>query len=51
MKKYLLIYYALLLLVLCAWTSPALPPLALRLVYFVAVLLPVFKRRDTNYPA
>ena len=52
MKKSLLIYYyAVLLLMLCAWTSPSLPPSSVRLVYFVAVLLPLFKRKFTNYPA
>jgi len=51
MKKSLLIYYAVLLLMLCVWTSPSLPPLGIRLVYFAAVLLPIFKRKSANYPA
>ena len=50
MKKFLLYYYLILLLVLSTWNSETLPPFALRMAYLVAVLIPMFGKNAPMFP-
>lgn len=50
MKKTLIFYYLILILLLSTWNSEDMPPFYLRMAYLVAVMIPLFGKRSPLFP-